>query len=72
MEKREREPREPLLTIMQAATILGMKKSWLYKEVSSGNVPGVLLSSGRKKRTFRIAPQDLDAWLLKRRIAKIT
>ena len=50
---------EGLLTIEQAAALLGIKESTLYDWTSRGKIPHVKLS----RRCIRFIKSELEAWL---------
>ncbi len=59
---------EPLMTPKQVAETLGMKLAWTYGAIASGFIPGVLISTGRRRRSIRVRPTDLERWMKNREI----
>ena len=63
---RERDP-ERWLTIKQAAARLGVSAPTLRKLVNDGELAYVDVGGGRERRSMRFTPQDIEAFLAKRR-----
>ena len=63
---RERDP-ERWLTIKQAAARLGVSARTLRKLVNDGELAYVDVGGGRERRSMRFTPQDIEAFLAKRR-----
>jgi excisionase family DNA binding protein len=53
---------ERLLTVPEAARLLGMGKSWTWQRVLDGELPSVRLSRGAR----RIRPVDLETFIADR------
>jgi excisionase family DNA binding protein len=54
---------EKLLTVKQAAALLGISASTLYGRAAQGLVPRVVLWKGQKKECVRFSPSDLDRYI---------
>ena len=52
-----------LLTPEEAAKFLSMSRSSVLRLISDGNLPAVCLKSGRRKKTLRVRPEQLQRWL---------
>ena len=65
---RERKPDpQGLLTFARAAARLGVSERTLRKLVDDGEVAYVDVGGGKKRRSMRFTPQDIEAFLAKRR-----
>lgn len=53
----------PLLSVTEVVRLLGMKKSWVYARVMSGELPVVRLPGGR----IKFDPADIAAWIEKQK-----
>ena len=59
---------EPLLNLREAGEIIKWGKSRIHRAVTTGEIPSIMLSSGSKRRSWRIRPSDLEKWLREREV----
>lgn len=55
-----------LLTPQEVADSLVVSRDTVSRLIASGLLPAVLISSGKRKKTYRIREEVLDAWVLAR------
>jgi excisionase family DNA binding protein len=60
---------EKLLSPADLAHILGLKKSCIYRMLSTGEIPSVIVTNGGRKRSFRVRPSLLEKWLKRREVS---
>lgn len=60
----ETTPQQRLLTIPEAARLLGVSPPWLYDQAARGVFPAVPLGrAGGRGRVWRVRPDDIDAFI---------
>jgi hypothetical protein len=59
---------EKLLTLREVGEILGWRKSRMHRAVTSGEIPSILLSSGARRRSWRVRPSVLEKWVKEREV----
>ena len=52
------------LTVEEVGQIMGVSRDTVSRLIAFGNLPAVLLRSGKRKKTFRVRPEALQAWAL--------
>lgn len=60
---------EPLIKPKELQQILGLGKSAVYRMLACGFIPSVLVTSGNRRRSFRVRHQDLERWLKTRQVS---
>jgi len=61
---------ETLITPKELRQILRLGHTVVYRLLASGSIPVVFVTDGRRRRSFRVRPVDLEKWLLARRVSK--
>jgi excisionase family DNA binding protein len=60
----ETAPSRRLLTIREAAQVLGVSPPWLYEQVARGLFPAVPLGRAvGRGRVWRVRPDDIEAFI---------
>lgn len=59
---------EKLLDVDAVAEILGVDERTVYEMLRRGELPGVDVGRGTKRRSWRVRPSDLDRWQQARRV----
>lgn len=52
-----------MLTIAEAGERLGLSRWTVSSMLESGQLPGLVLKSGKRKRVWRIREEALQAWI---------
>jgi excisionase family DNA binding protein len=52
-----------LLTIEQTAEHLQISRQTATRMIADGQLPAILLRSGRRKKVWRVRPEALERWL---------
>jgi excisionase family DNA binding protein len=68
MKMKQNQTIEKLLSPADLAHILGLKKSCIYRMLSTGEIPSVIVTNGGRKRSFRVRPSQLDKWMKSREV----
>lgn len=55
-----------LLTPEKVAEVLSISRSSVRRMIVEGQVPAILLRSGKRKKVWRIREETLDQWLRQR------
>jgi excisionase family DNA binding protein len=55
-----------LLSIKESAEVLKLSRWTVTEMLESGQLPGVILRAGRRKRIWRIREADLEKWITQR------
>lgn len=58
----------PLFSPSQVARELAVSVSTVTRMIQRGQMPAILLSAGRRKKTYRVRPEVLDRWLKSREV----
>jgi len=53
----------PMLTINEGAGVLKLSRWTVAAMLESGQLPGVIIRSGRRKKVWRISEQALQKWI---------
>ena len=61
---------ETLLTAVEVAQVLRLKKSCVYRLMGKGSIPTVRVTDGLRKNALRVRPSDLETWLERRKLSK--
>ena len=56
----------PLLSIEQVADVLGVGRSTVTRMINGGDLPAVLVRSGKRKKLYRVREQALERWITAR------
>jgi len=59
---------ERLLKPKELMVILSLGRSATYRLLATGELPSVIVTSGARKRSFRVRPSDLERWLKQREV----
>lgn len=60
---------KPLLTVVEVANQLGTGRDFVYARINEGSLPAVYIGSVKRPKT-RIHPDDLEAYVNERRVAR--
>lgn len=61
---------EKLITPSELTTILGLKRSVVYRMLRSGQIPAVRVTNGQRKMSLRVRPSALAAWMRRREVGR--
>ena len=61
---------EKLITPSELTSILGLRRSVVYRMLRSGQIPSVRVTSGERKLSLRVRPSALAAWLKSREVGR--
>ena len=59
---------EVLLKPKDVQEILGLKHSIVYRLLSAGEIPSIMVTNGQRKRSFRVRPSCLEKWMKAREV----
>jgi excisionase family DNA binding protein len=54
---------EPLERTTWLVEKLKLSPSTVYRKLASNEIPSVVVSRGRKKKSYRIRPSEIEKWL---------
>ena len=57
-----------LIKPRELSEILGLGKSVVYRMLASGCIPCVLVTNGKRRRSFRVRSQELEKWVRTREV----
>ncbi len=63
---------EPMLKPKDLCTALGLGLSTVYQMLIQGEIPSVMVRVGRRKRSLRVRPSDLEKWMKRREVRQNT
>jgi excisionase family DNA binding protein len=61
---------ERLIKPSELTSILGLKRSAIYRMLRSGEIPSVRVTSGERKLSLRVRPSALAVWMKRREVGK--
>jgi excisionase family DNA binding protein len=61
---------ENLIRPSELTSILGLKRSAVYRMLRSGQIPSIRVTSGERKLSLRVRPSALESWMKHREMGK--
>ncbi len=61
-------PIERLLIPKEVAEILRLKKSKTYQLLADVTIPCIVVTTGSRRRSFRVKPSELERWMKVREV----
>lgn len=59
---------EKMIRPCELQQVLGLGKSVIYRMLATGEIPCVIVTNGRRRRSFRVRPADLERWMRGREV----
>jgi len=65
------EPIERLLNPKEIGEILNLRRSKIHRMLVTGEIPGVIVAQGNRRRVFRVKPSELAKWMKAREVRNV-